>query len=131
MGLAGLPEILLALVPILFMYAPVVVCRMRGVDSWDYPLALPAFSDRAAWLDGARLAAVTIAVILVPWLLAYHTWQTTLFPAILDALGLNAPDWHYRGTWPRQMALLVGYHLFFVAIPEEMFYRGYVQTRLD
>ena len=45
-ALAGLPEILLAAVPILFMYAPVLVCRLRGVDSWDYPLALPAFRDR-------------------------------------------------------------------------------------
>jgi membrane protease YdiL (CAAX protease family) len=25
----------------------------------------------------------------------------------------------------------VAYHLFFVAIPEELFYRGYVQSRLD
>jgi len=130
-ALAALPEILLAAVPILFMYAPVVVCRMRGVDSWDYPLALPAFRDRAAWLDAARLALVTIAVIVLPWLVAYHAWQTTLFPMILDAIGAHSPDWHYRGTWPRQMGLLVGYHLFFVAIPEEMFYRGYVQSRFD
>jgi membrane protease YdiL (CAAX protease family) len=27
--------------------------------------------------------------------------------------------------------VLIAYHLFFVAIPEEFFYRGYVQTRLN
>lgn len=130
-ALAHLPEILLAIVPILFMYAPVVVCRLRGVDSWDYPLALPAFRDRAAWLDAAKLAFGTIGVILLPWLVAYHVWQTIAFPWILGALGHHVPGWHFRGTWPRQLGLLIGYHLFFVAIPEEMFYRGYVQSRLD
>lgn len=128
----GWRELLLALVPILFMYTPVLLCRLRGVDSWSYPLHLPAFRDREVWLQALKLNAVIIGIILVPWLVGYHLWQTWLFPSLLDALGLGpAPDWHYRGTWPKQMGMLVGYHLFFVAIPEELFYRGYLQTRLD
>lgn len=131
-GTVGLPEVFLAAVPILFMYAPVLLCRLRGVDSWDYPLALPAFRDREAWWGAVKLAAVVIAVIIVPWLVAYHVYQTTLFPWAVETLGLGTPpDYHYRGTWPARPLLLVGYHLFFVAIPEEFFYRGYVQTRLD
>ena len=39
----GLHEVFLALVPILFMYAPVLLCRWRGVDSYSYPLALPLY----------------------------------------------------------------------------------------
>ena len=48
----GLPELLLAAVPLLFMYMPVLVCRFRGVDSWDYPLALPSFRDWPTWRQG-------------------------------------------------------------------------------
>lgn len=116
---AGAPELVLALVPVLFMYAPVLLCNLRGVDSWDYPLALPAFSDREAWISPLRWNALLIGVIAIPWFIVYHFWQTTLFGHELQ--------W----TWPDEPLKLVGYHLFFVAIPEEMFYRGYVQSRLD
>lgn len=115
----GLPDLVLVLVPVLFMYAPVALLRARGVDSDLYPLALPAFRDRASWLGAARLAFGVAAIVAVPYLVAYHLWQTALF-------GLS-PSW----TLPSSMLTLVGYHLFFVAIPEEMFYRGYMQSRLD
>lgn len=128
----GLPEWFLAAVPILFMYAPVVLCRWRGVDAWDYPLHLPSFRDSEPWLRALKLNVVVIAAIAVPWFVAYHVYQTALFPAAVEWLGLGpAPDYHYRGTWPEQFWMLVPYHLFFVAIPEEFFYRGYIQTRLD
>lgn len=115
----GLHEIVLALVPVLFMYAPVALCWWRGVDSWDYPLALPAFRDRDAWLGALKLNAVVIGLILAPWLVGYHLYQTQLF------------GFEYEGVWPSEPLKLIGYHLFFVAIPEEFFYRGYLQTRLD
>ena len=116
---AGLHEIVLAAVPFLFVYAPVYLCEWRKVDSYAYHLALPAFSDVAAWKDAALAAGRIIAIILLPWLVGYHFYQTLLFhlhPA------LRAP----KDAW-----LLVPYHLFFVAIPEEFFYRGYFQTRLN
>jgi membrane protease YdiL (CAAX protease family) len=115
----GLHEIVLAIVPILFMYMPVLVCRLRGVDSYDYPLALPAFRDTKPWVDALVLDAKVIAVILVPWLIGYHLYQTVLF------------HHHFQGTLPSSFVKLIGYHLFFVAIPEEFFYRGYLQSRLD
>ena len=115
---AGLPEVVLVAVPLLFMYAPVLVCRIRGVDSWDYPLALPAFRD-PAWMQAVRLNAALIGIILVPWLVGYHLYQTRLF------------GYHFEGTLPTAPLRLIGSHLFFAAIPEELFYRGYVQTRLD
>lgn len=116
--LLGLHQVVLIGVPLLFIYAPVALCRWRGVDSYDYPLAIPAFSDRKAWWEAARLAGIVIAVIFVPWLIGYHLYQTTLF------------GYAFEGTLPSQPVMLVGYHLFFVAIPEEFFYRGYMQTRL-
>lgn len=128
----GLHEIVLAAVPVLFMYAPVVLCRLRGVDSWDYPLALPAFRDRPPWVEALKLNAVAVGVIVVPWLVVYHLWTTTLEPH-LWAWVFDRPV-HLRqflGIWPSSILKLVAYHLFFVAIPEELFYRGYLQTRLD
>jgi membrane protease YdiL (CAAX protease family) len=112
-------EVVLALVPVLFMWAPVWACRFRGVDPDDYPIALPAFSPRDPWMDAARFAGALIAVVFVPFVLLYHLWQTTVF------------GFEFEGTPPSQPLMLIGYHLFFVAIPEEMFYRGYMQSRLD
>jgi uncharacterized protein len=117
---AGLPEIFLAAVPILFMYAPVWLCNYREVDSYDrYPLALPALSDRATWWRAIRLNVVVIGVISIPFLALYHYWQTLVF------------GFEPVGLLPSEPLKLIGYHLFFVAIPEEFFYRGYIQSRLD
>lgn len=130
---AGLPELLLAAVPILFMYAPVWSCRLRGADPWDYPMALPSFRDTEAWLGAAKLTVVLCVVIVVPYVLGYHLWQTVLVPALQDGLHVHLYSVRpaLRWTWPANPLKLVAYHLFFVAIPEEMFYRGYLQTRLD
>lgn len=115
----GLPDWTLAAVPFLFIYAPVALCRWRGVDSYAYRVAIPDWSDRPAWREAFVLVAKTVVVITVPWLIGYHLYQTALFH--------HHPEWRI----PKDAWLLVPYHLFFVAIPEEFFYRGYVQTRLN
>ena len=155
----GLPDVLLALVPFLFIYSPVWLCSWRGVDSYAYKIAIPAFGDFAAWGRAARLCAAVIALILIPWLVGYHLYQNaaralidvvgpigsfakgqSVFMGVIggdiDVLGPDpwatltqtvAPAWRV----PKDAWLLVPYHIFFVAIPEEFFYRGYVQTRLN
>ncbi|MBN2799508.1 MAG: CPBP family intramembrane metalloprotease [Deltaproteobacteria bacterium] len=128
---AGLWEVLLALVPVLFMYAPVAVLRWRGEDADALPLALPAFSDRGPWLQAAKLAGVVILAITVPYLIGYHLYQSTPFTLDLWGIRVVKPAFHFQGTLPDSLLKLVGYHLFFVAVPEELFYRGYMQTRLD
>lgn len=116
---AGLPDWVLAAVPLLFIYAPVLLCRLRGVDSWSYRLSIPAFRDLRAWGGALKLTAVVSAVIGVPFLVGYHVYQTQLFGA---EPGQGLPD---------ELLTLIAYQLFFVAIPEEFFYRGYFQTRLN
>ena len=115
----GLPDWALAGVPFLFIYAPVALCAWRKADSYAYRIAIPAFSDHPAWKQALLLTAKVIAIIVVPWLVGYHLYQTQIF-------GFE-PAWRI----PKDAALLVPYHLFFVAIPEEFFYRGYFQTRLN
>lgn len=131
---AGAPELVKAAVPLLFMYMPVWWLQREGRDPDVYPLALPAFSDAGPYLEAIKLNGVVIGLILVPWLLGYHYWQTSWLPAVMEGLGFaphTIPRISFQGTWPSSPLLLVAYHLFFVAIPEEMFYRGYVQSRLD
>ena len=136
----GLPDWVLAAVPFLFIYAPVGLCRWRGVDPDGYRLSMPAFDDRTAWRDAVRLNMVLIAVIVIPWFAGYHVWQN-VFAWGMDAWrgrhgwDLSTLDPWARvtptATWPSDAWLLVPYHLFFVALPEEFFYRGYLQTRLN
>jgi membrane protease YdiL (CAAX protease family) len=129
--LLGVHELVLALVPILFMYMPVALCRWRGVDSYAYPLALPSFREGRVWRDALVLNLGVIGVILLPWLVGYHLFHTEV-AGILGELGLpGMADREFEGVLPDSILKLVGYHLFFVAIPEEFFYRGYIQSRLD
>jgi hypothetical protein len=129
----GLPDLLYAASPLLFMYTPVWACRWRGADPWAYPMALPALADRRVWLDALGWLALFAAILFVPFVLGYHLWQTELVPYFQHLLHVRfyphppALQW----TWPSNPLKLVAHHLFFAAIPEEMFYRGYVQTRLN
>ena len=144
---AGLPEWILALVPCLFIYAPVALCRYRGVDSYSYHLSVPAFRNLRAWWSGARLGLLWLAIILVPFIAGYHVYQTQIFElspelarlapkrldidfqlALLDSLSPSQE--RLLATLNKHGTLLL-YQLFFVAIPEEFFYRGYLQTRLN
>lgn len=143
-GLAGvLWDLPLVLVPVLFMWAPVLVLRARGDDPDRFPLALPGFAgaDAAEWREALRLCAWAVLLVGPPYVALYHLWQTLLFPGILDLLcAAGAPVCggaafqHAIGPawrWPSEPIQLVAYHVLFVAIPEELYYRGYVQSRLD
>ena len=126
-------DILLVAVPILFMYAPVWSCRLRGADPDQYPISIVwPWTDPKPWLEALRINLVLWAVVLVPFVLGFHLWHTYGVPALAD-LGVRLypklPELQW--TWPSAPLQLALYHLFFVAVPEEMFYRGYVQSRLD
>ncbi len=132
-------DVVLVGVPLLFMYAPVWSTQLRGADPWSYPMAMPDWP----WHDpdgfgrewGQALAlggGLALALTLPTWA-GYHVWQVWLVPVVEQALAVDLyrPDPSFAWGLPDDLALLVPYHLFFVAIPEEIFYRGYLQTRLD
>lgn len=149
-GAGWLRDPLLLLVPVLFIWAPVWVLRRKGVDPDRYPLSLPPLSDGRTWRQAAGWGLGLGVAITLPFLPLYHFWQTTWFPQVVqwlcvmsdnvDAMsafsdsaacrvGVRAaePSW----TLPAQPLLLIAYHFAYVAIPEEMFYRGYMQSRFD
>jgi membrane protease YdiL (CAAX protease family) len=113
------PSWVLASVPILFLFAPVLVCQLRGVDAGQYPLHLPAFSDRRSWGVALGYAGVAALVLIVPFTLAYHVVETQVY---------GEP---FTGRLPREGLRLLPWYVLAVGIPEEFYYRGYVQTRLD
>lgn len=115
----GLPDLVRAAIPLLFIYAPVALCNWRGVDSWGYRLSIPAFSDREAWREAAVTAGKAFALLAVPFVVGYHFYQTRIF-GFKPGHGL-----------PQDFPLEIAHQLFFVALPEEFFYRGYFQTRLN
>ena len=115
----GLHEIFLGLVPLLFVYAPVWLCTWRGVDSWGYQLSIPAFRDGKSWGAALRLCLVVNLCLWVWYIPLYDFW-----------VGLVAGK-KYIGTMPKELWMTIAYHFFYVAIPEEFFYRGYMQTRFN
>jgi membrane protease YdiL (CAAX protease family) len=117
--LAGLPDWILAGVPLLFIYAPVGLCHLRKQDSWSYRLSIPDPRDWRGWWEALRLAGGVFFLLALPFTLFYHLYQNLIF-------GLSPG----QGA-PRELLTLVAYQVFFVAIPEEFFYRGYFQTRLN
>ena len=115
----GLPDWILGLVPLLFIYAPVWLCKYRKADSWSYHLSIPAFRDFGSWWAAAKLN-FWMNMAIWPWFIPlYHIYNTHLFG--------KTP----MGILPQDLVLIVAYQFFFVAIPEEFFYRGYFQTRLN
>lgn len=75
-------------------------------------------SDVAAWRRGIVLFLATAGIVFPLYLAAAHGWQVGV--ARLQWRGLALPGWTDVVT-----------QLVFVALPEEFFFRGYVQSTLD
>jgi uncharacterized protein len=115
----GLADFLLGLVPLLFIYAPVWLCNYRKVDSWSYRLSVPAFQDLKGWARAGKIALL-FNLAIWPWFIPlYHFYYSTFFGK------------EFIGALPTEILLTIAYQVFYVAIPEEFFYRGYFQTRFN
>lgn len=121
---------------ILFLWLPDRDLRTRGEEWSAYGLAWWGAGDRrtwAAWGRGALWAAGTALLLFPLFALAFRAFAAAL-PALPPALGaLLAP---YAGTprlaprLPDGFALQALLQLLVVALPEELFYRGWLQGRL-
>jgi membrane protease YdiL (CAAX protease family) len=120
----------------LFIWLPDRRLRARG-EGWEgYGGTAHAFSDPRAWREAGRgalagllaCAAVFPPFVLVFW--AFAAWLPTLPPALAGWLApsLGAPRLVPR--LPDGLPLLAAVQLLVVALPEELFYRGWLQTSL-
>jgi len=80
------------------------------------------FRPRALGLDFGRALLVAL-VTFIPFAVGHHLWQMFHVPPGKFVF--------YRATIPPELLGLLLKNTFLVALPEELFYRGFVQTRLE
>jgi membrane protease YdiL (CAAX protease family) len=110
-----------------FLYLPQWGMRRRNEDYRDLGITL------RNWRQDAKLAAIVFFIVAPLFVLAYAAFAhlLPLLPkhwAMLLSPHLSVPHLAFR--LPKDFALWVVDQLLVVALPEEFFYRGYVQSRL-
>ena len=128
----GLSDNWYVLVPIIFVYAPMIAER------WNRFVVDPQIQyPEPFWRELGRAARWLLVVVLVIYpgfVLGNHLWQTVGLPWFTeDVLALRRP---YRPHYPTHglpddLLVQIPYQLIGVGFAEEFFYRGYMQTRLD
>jgi CAAX protease family protein len=118
----------------LFIALPDAKLRARGEDWPDYGVPLHGLADARTWAAFGRgaLVALAAAALVFPVFAAGFFVYAELLPHLPRALArvlapyAGAPRLAFR--WPPGLPLLVVVQLLVVALPEEIFYRGFVQT---
>jgi membrane protease YdiL (CAAX protease family) len=119
---------------LLFLWLPDAVLSARG-ESWDgYGFPWEGVRDARTWRAWGRgaAAALAVAAVVFPIFAAGFAAYSALLPALPASLAralapyAGAPRFAFR--LPAGFALLVPVQLLVVALPEELFYRGFVQT---
>jgi len=78
------------------------------------------------------LVALKVSAVVFPlYWLGIHLWSTMYAPKVLGWVGIHQPVLHFHATLPHGFLYLVFSQIILVAFPEEFFFRGYLQTRLE
>lgn len=110
----SLPTDVLIAIPMLFLGAPMLLLRFQRRDPEELGMIL---TDLRSAL---KLNALLGLVVLLPFVVGNHFYQTLFFHR------------HPQGVFPKHFwSDVVLYQIVGVGIPEEFFYRGYVQSRLN
>jgi len=110
-----------------FLYLPLIPMRWRDEDYRDYGLSL------RAWRQDLRLFLVLSLIVGPLFFLGFFAWVELvpqLPPELARLLTPHSGPGHFSPRLPPRFAEWVIDQLFVVALPEEFFYRGYMQTRL-
>ncbi len=111
-----------------FLYLPVWSMDRRDEDYRDYGV------DFRGWKKDVLYFAAFFAVMAPIFVLAYHFFVTSL-PSIPEPFrSLLAPylrQAHFSFKLPDHFERWVVHECLVVALPEEFFYRGFIQTRLN
>ncbi len=118
----------------LFVVLPDARLRARGEEWTDYGVPLHGLADARTWRAFGRgaLVALGVAAVVFPVFAAGFWLYAEALPRVPSALArVLAP---YGGAprlsprLPDGLAVLALVQLLVVALPEEMFYRGFMQT---
>jgi uncharacterized protein len=110
-----------------FLYLPLLAMRRRGEDYRDYGLTL------RHWRQDVRLFLGMCLLVLPLFFGAFALWVELLPHLPPELARLLAPfqgPAHFTPRLPPRFLEWTVDQLFVVALPEEFFYRGYLQTRL-
>ncbi|NMO16280.1 CPBP family intramembrane metalloprotease [Pyxidicoccus fallax] len=110
-----------------FLYLPLIPMRWRDEDYRDYGLTL------SRWREDVRLFLVMSAIVGPLFFLAFAGFVEVV-PHLPQSLARHLTpmvgEGHFRPRLPPRFGEWVVDQLFVVALPEEFFYRGYMQARL-
>jgi uncharacterized protein len=95
------------------LYVPLMMIGRRDITRRSLGLTL------VAWRQDLRLLAILAALTTIPFAIGHHFWMTGFF-------GLQ-----FRLNWPDGFVERVLTQIFVIALAEELFYRGYLQERLQ
>ena len=105
---------------LLFVLVPDRALRARGEPWQDYGLPWWGIGDARTWGAWGRGSAIGVGVSLVV--------LPTFAAALVAGARLSGIPLEFRPTLPPGFALAAAVQLVAVAIPEELFYRGWLQT---
>ncbi|MCI0724617.1 MAG: CPBP family intramembrane metalloprotease [Acidobacteria bacterium] len=100
-----------SLSPAIWLNLPLLVLWIRHL-----PFSEHGFSF-ASWRVGGRWLFVSIVLVLIPFFVLVISWRWINEQGLLIA-------------WDRLTLQIITYHLLYHAIPEELFFRGYLQQRV-
>ncbi|MCK6552434.1 CPBP family glutamic-type intramembrane protease [Myxococcota bacterium] len=95
------------------LYVPILLIGKRGITRESLGASL------ARWREDLALVAVLAIATTIPYAIGHHVWQTEVF---------HRP-FHLR--LPDDLLTSVLLQVFVVALAEEMFFRGYLQERME
>jgi membrane protease YdiL (CAAX protease family) len=110
-----------------FLYLPLLAMRRRGEEYADFGISF------RAWREDLRLFSILFALVLPLYVVGFWAFAELLphFPSWLRPLVspyTGRPAFAFR--LPDRLGEWMIDNLLVVALPEEFFYRGYVQGRL-
>lgn len=110
-----------------FLYLPLMAMRRRGEDYADYGLTLKKWREDLRWF--ALLAAIIGPVYFGLYWVGAEALQF-LPPELARYISPLQGTPHFVPRLPPRFGEWVIDQVFVTALPEEFFYRGYLQTRL-
>ncbi len=118
----------------LFIALPDARLRARG-EAWaDFGVPLHGFLDGRTWRAFSRgaLVALAVAAVVFPVFAAGFWGYAELLPRLPEGLARTIAPYggvpRFAPRLPDRLALRAAVQLLVVALPEEMFYRGWMQT---
>jgi uncharacterized protein len=124
-GIGFVDRNLAVIAAVLFLYVPATLLWRRKLDLDQYGLRLSPVGQ------SLLLYALSAVVVFPLFSASYFFFMRHVCPHLPRVLMWCPPHINPTLRWPPQPLMVVLSQLLVVALPEEFFFRGYLQTRLS